>query len=213
MTSHDELPRRLSYEELADSLEHFLADWNGDGPLWVFGYGSLIWRPDLSFDERRPARVHGYHRRLCLWSRINRGTPQCPGLVAGLDRGGSCAGVVYRVPAAAVRGQFMQLWQREMMTNSYHPRHLDCRLEDGAIVSAVAFVVRRDAPNYAGRLDEQQILDVFHRGSCGRYGTSLEYLVNTVCALRAHGIVDPHLERLARHAGVDSAVWRSVPAA
>ncbi len=154
MTSYEELPRRLSYEELAVSLEHFLADWNGDGPLWVFGYGSLIWRPDLSFDERRPARVHGYHRRLCLWSRINRGTPQCPGLVAGLDRGGSCAGVVYRVPAAAVRGQFMQLWQREMMTNSYHPRHLDCRLEDGAIVSAVAFVVRRDAPNYAGRLDD-----------------------------------------------------------
>jgi cation transport protein ChaC len=99
------------------------------------------------------------------------------------------------------------------MTNSYQPRHLDCRVEDGSFVSAVAFVVRRDAPNYAGRLDEQQILAVFQRGSCGRYGTSLEYLVNTVCALRAHGIIDPHLERLARHAGVDSAIWRTAPAA
>jgi cation transport protein ChaC len=75
-------------------------------------------------------------------------------------------------------------------------------------VSAVAFVVRRDASNYAGRLDEGQILDVFARGSYGRYGTSLEYLVNTICALRSHGIVDPHLERLARHAGVDAATWR-----
>jgi glutathione-specific gamma-glutamylcyclotransferase len=175
----------------------------------VFGYGSLIWKPELSFDLRLPARVHGYHRRLCLWSRINRGTPQCPGLVAGLDRGGSCTGVVYQVPAAAVRSQFLQLWQREMMTNSYAPRLIDCRIGDGALVPAVAFVVRRDAPNYAGRLDERAILAVFERGSRGRYGTSLEYLVNTICALRSHGIVDPHLERLARHAGVDAAAWRS----
>ena len=202
------LPHRLSYEELEVSLEGFLAGWDGTGPFWVFGYGSLIWKPDLSFDLRSPARVHGYHRRLCLWSRINRGTPQCPGLVAGLDRGGSCAGVVYRVPAVAVRSQFSQLWQREMMTNSYEPRTLECRLSDGSFVDAVAFVVRRDAPNYTGRLDEQRILDVFARGSCGRYGTSLDYLVNTICALRTHGIVDPHLERLARHAGIDPDTWR-----
>lgn len=208
MNPDDGSPRRLSYEELEASLEAFLRDWNGATALWVFGYGSLIWKPELSFDMRRAARVHGYHRRLCLWSRINRGTPQCPGLVAGLDRGGSCTGVVYRVPAMAVRSQFSQLWQREMMTNSYAPRHLECRLDDGSLVSAVAFVVRRDASNYAGRLDEGQILDVFARGSYGRYGTSLEYLVNTICALRSHGIVDPHLERLARHAGVDAATWR-----
>jgi len=208
MNPDSELPRRLSYEELEVSLETFLTCWDGEQPLWVFGYGSLIWRPDLSFDLRAPARVHGYHRRLCLWSRINRGTPQCPGLVAGLDRGGSCAGVVYRVPASAVRGQFSQLWQREMMTNSYAPRLLECRIDDGTFVNAVAFVVRRDAPNYAGRLDERSILDVFARGSCGRYGTSLDYLVNTVCGLRAHGIVDPHLERLAQHAGVDPITWR-----
>jgi glutathione-specific gamma-glutamylcyclotransferase len=207
------LPHRLSYEELAASLDSFLASWDGNRPLWVFGYGSLIWKPDLSFDMRLPARVHGYHRRLCLWSRINRGTPQCPGLVAGLDRGGSCAGVVYRVAAAAVTTQFPQLWQREMMTNSYEPRHLECRLHDGTYVPAVAFVIRRDAPNYAGRLSERQILEVFEKGSCGRYGTSLEYLVNTICALRSHGIVDPHLERLARHAGVDSSTWRSANAA
>lgn len=100
-----------------------------------------------------------------------------------------------------------------MMTNSYEPRPLECRIEDGSFVAAVAFVVRRDAPNYAGRLDEQQILDVFTRGSCGRYGTSLDYLVNTICGLRSHGIVDPHFERLARHAGVDPSTWLPASAA
>lgn len=201
------VPGRLTYEQLEASLERYLAHWDGRRALWVFGYGSLIWKPELSFDQREPARVHGYHRRLCLWSRINRGTPDCPGLVAGLDRGGSCGGVAYRVPAAAVRSQFLQLWQRELMTNAYAPRNLDCRLPDGRCVSALTFVVRRDAPNYAGRLSEHDILDVFARGSCGRYGTSLEYLVNTIGALRSHGIADPHLERLARHAGVDAATW------
>ena len=112
-----------------------------------------------------------------------------------------------------MRSQFSQLWQREMMTNSYEPRTLECRLDDGSFIDAVAFVVRRDAPNYAGRLDEQHILDVFARGSYGRYGTSLDYLVNTICALRTHGIVDPHLERLARRAGIDPATWRDATSA
>ncbi len=73
------LQGRLTYEELAASLERYLERWDGRRALWVFGYGSLIWKPELSFDRREPARVHGYHRRLCLWSRINRGTPDCPG--------------------------------------------------------------------------------------------------------------------------------------
>jgi cation transport protein ChaC len=208
MTGDREL-RWLSPEELAASLDGLLDRWDTRTALWVFGYGSLIWKPDLSFDRREPARVHGYHRRLCLWSRVNRGTPQCPGLVAGLDRGGSCAGIAYRIPVESVRGQLTRLWQREMMTNSYHPRIIDCRLDSGAVVGALAFVVRRDAPNYTGRLDEEQIIEVFRRGSCGRYGTSLDYLVNTIRALRAHGIIDPHLERLARHAGVESSTWPS----
>ena len=85
-------------------LAHTLSAWGARKDLWVFGYASLIWNPGFDYTERRVARVYGHHRALKMWSRINRGTPQCPGLVAGLDRGGSCAGVVYRVPAAAVRG-------------------------------------------------------------------------------------------------------------
>lgn len=197
-----DLPQRLSREELEASLRRALAAWDGASPAWVFGYGSLIWKPELVFDRRLAARVHGYHRRLCLWSRVNRGTPECPGLVAGLDRGGSCAGVVYRVPAREVRRQFERLWEREMFMGSYAPRWLRCRAADGTDMPALAFVVRRDVANYAGKLTEAAILEVFRRGSSGRFGTSLDYLVNTVRSLREHGLRDPHFERLARHAGV-----------
>lgn len=203
MTGLPDIAGRLTRDDLAASLARVLAHWDGRSPAWVFAYGSLIWKPELVFDRRITARVHGYHRRLCLWSRVNRGTPDCPGLVAGLDRGGSCAGVVYRVPAEHVRPQFERLWDREMFMGSYAPRWLDCSLVDGTRARALAFVVRGDAPNYAGRLAEAQILDVFHRGSCGRFGTSLEYLVNTVRSLHEHGLRDPHLERLMRHAGVE----------
>jgi cation transport protein ChaC len=197
-----DLPLRLGPEAMAASLQCALAHWDNASPLWVFGYGSLIWKPELVFDRRLTARVHGYHRRLCLWSRVNRGTPDCPGLVAGLDRGGSCAGVVFRVPPRDARAQFEALWEREMFMGSYAPRWLDCRAVDGSLVRALAFVVRHDASNYAGRLSEHEILDVFRRGSCGRFGTSLDYLVNTVRSLHEHGLRDPHFERLARLAGV-----------
>ena len=199
-----DFPGRVSAEQQAASLASALGVWNGESPVWLFGYGSLIWNPEVTYDRRITARVHGYHRRLCLWSRVNRGTLECPGLVAGLDRGGSCAGVAYRLPAATAREELERLWDREMFMGSYAPRWLECRLssqaEEGALVSALGFVVRRDAPNYAGKLSEDEILAVFERGSCGRFGTSLDYLIKTVTSLREHGLSDPHLERLARHA-------------
>jgi len=201
-----DFPGRLSAEQQAASLDKALSGWDRASPLWLFGYGSLIWNPEVTYDRRITARVHGYHRRLCLWSRVNRGTVDCPGLVAGLDRGGSCAGIAYRLPAESAGDGLERLWDREMFLGSYAPRWLDCRLSadarEGPLVSALAFVVRRDAPNYAGKLTEREILAVFERGSCGRFGTSLDYLVKTVGSLREHGLRDPHLEQLARHAGV-----------
>ena len=89
--------------------------------MWVYGYGSLIWRPDFAFEERRLATLHGHHRALCLWSRVNRGTPECPGLVFGLDRGGSCRGVAYRLAGDQVPDYFPALWDREMSTGAYLP--------------------------------------------------------------------------------------------
>jgi len=106
------------------------------------------------------------------------------------------------VRARSLRTEFERLWVREMFMGSYSPRWLNCRLGNGSLVPALAFVVRRDAPNYAGKLSERQILSVFTRGSCGRFGTSLDYLVNCVRGLREHGLRDPHFERLARHAGI-----------
>ncbi len=202
-----DFPGRITAEQQAASLKTALAIWDRRAPLWLFGYGSLIWNPEVTYDRRIVARVHGYHRRLCLWSRLNRGTFDCPGLVAGLDRGGSCAGVAYRLPAKTAPSELERLWDREMFLGSYAPRWLDCRLShkagNGSHVSALAFVVRRDAPNYTGKLSEAEILAVFERGSCGRFGTSLDYLVRTVHALREYGLRDPHFERLARHAGVE----------
>jgi cation transport protein ChaC len=201
-----DFPGRLSAEQQAASLDKALSGWDRASPMWLFGYGSLIWNPELTYDRRITARVHGYHRRLCLWSRVNRGTVDCPGLVAGLDRGGSCAGIAYRLPPESAGDELERLWDREMFLGSYAPRWLDCRLsadaQEGPLVSALAFVVRRNAPNYAGKLTEREILEVFARGSCGRFGTSLDYLVKTVGSLREHGLRDPHLEQLARHAGV-----------
>lgn len=199
-------PHRLTPAQLGQSLAATLAGWNGRCALWVFAYGSLIWKPELDYDLRVPARVHGYHRKLCLRSIRYRGTLDCPGIVAGLDRGGSCLGVAYRVPAAAVHRQFEALWEREMFMGSYQPRWLHCHRGGqsgghaggrGARLSALAFVVRHDAPNYCGRLPEAQLIDILRR-ACGHYGSSLDYLQRTVTALHEAGLRDPHLERLAR---------------
>lgn len=190
--------QRLSREQLSASLDAMLAQWDGHAPIWVFAYGSLMWKPEFEYEWRVPARVHGYHRRLCLRSVTYRGTRECPGLVAGLDRGGSCAGALYRLPFAGLHKQLVKLWEREMFLGSYAPRWLTATsLGDGQRADAIAFVVRRDARNYCGPLPDTDVVDVLNR-ACGHYGTNLEYLLQTVTALRALGLRDPHLERLAR---------------
>ena len=190
--------QRLGAEELRASLAATLAGWNGRTPLWIFGYGSLIWKPEFEHDLRVPARVHGYHRKLCLRSIRYRGSFEQPGLVAGLDRGGSCAGIAYRLPAAAVHRHLPLLWEREMFMGSYAARWLRARRLDGrGDVRALAFVIRTDGPNYCGRLPEEEIVAVLAHAR-GIYGTSLDYLQRTVQALHADGLRDRHLERLAR---------------
>jgi cation transport protein ChaC len=187
---------RLGADELRASLAAALTGWNGRTPLWIFGYGSLIWKPEFEFDRRVPAHVFGYHRKLCLRSIKYRGTFECPGVVAGLDRGGSCAGIAYRMPAEVVHRQLPALWEREMFMGSYAARWLQARRLDGrGTVRAMAFVVVRDGPHYCGHLSERQLLRVLTT-ACGIYGSSLDYLQRTVQALRADGLHDPHLERL-----------------
>ena len=192
-------PARWTEAQMRASLAEALGRWDGRSPLWVFGYGSLIWKPEFAFEAREPARINGYHRRLCLRSVTYRGTHDCPGIVAGLDRGGSCLGMAYRIVAAEVLTVFGQLWEREMFLGSYRPTWLRAQLLRGPRVEALAFVVRRDAFNYGGHLSEDELVDILVR-ACGSKGSSLEYLQRTVAALHEAGLRDPHLERLMHRA-------------
>ncbi|MEZ5646845.1 MAG: gamma-glutamylcyclotransferase [Burkholderiaceae bacterium] len=180
-------------------MQHTLAQWRAQGPrpdLWVFAYGSLIWRPDFEVAEQRLAQVHGYSRSLHMWSRVNRGTPERPGLVFALTAGGSCQGLALRVPHERVEGLMPTLWAREMPNPVYDPKWLLCRTSQGH-VRALAFTLSRHSPNYTGHLSEAQYRDIFAH-SRGRYGTTLDYARQTLQGLRAHGIEDRALAHLLR---------------
>ncbi len=179
-----------------EMLERALAEWGGTDDLWIFGYGSLIWRPDFDFAERRPARVHGWHRALKMWSRINRGTPERPGLVFGLLTGGCCRGVVFRIPQSDGAGTLTRLWGREMITAVYDPRWLTAHTPQGP-VRALAFTLSRKSPSHTGELTEAQYKAIFDEAQ-GIYGTTLDYAHRTLEELRRHDIRDRNLERLLR---------------
>ncbi|HVL46424.1 MAG TPA: gamma-glutamylcyclotransferase, partial [Acidovorax sp.] len=155
---------------------------------------SLIWRPDFDYAERRAAKVHGWHRALKMWSRVNRGTPECPGLVFGMLSGGSCRGMVFRVDKAHARQVMINLWQREMPTGVYDPRWLTCHTPHGP-VSALAFTLSRKSPNHTGELPDHEYRRIFDE-ACGRYGTTRDYAQATYDELRRHGIHDRALARL-----------------
>ena len=187
--------RLLTEAELTESLECTLGNWDRASDLWLFGYGSLIWNPGLPTAESVRAKVHGYHRGLYLWSRVNRGTPEQPGLVLALDRGGSCSGIAFRLAAEGAMPHLVTLWRREMAMGSYRPMWLPCSLADGRRVAALAFVMRRDVPTYTGKLSDLTVQTVFGCAT-GRYGTTLDYVSRTVEALRDSGMPDRALEAL-----------------
>jgi glutathione-specific gamma-glutamylcyclotransferase len=159
------------------------------GDVWVFAYGSLIWNPIFPFADKRVARIYGFHRSFCLWSRIGRGTPEKPGLVLGLDHGRSCAGLAYRIAAPHVRDELRLLWRREMVTGSYVPTWVKARTPQGA-VAAIAFVINHRSVAYAGRLPCTEAARRI-REAAGIHGPCAEYLLRTVAGLREHGIHDP----------------------
>ncbi|WP_048441297.1 gamma-glutamylcyclotransferase [Caenimonas sp. SL110] len=178
----------------AAMLEKTLTEWGERGDLWVFGYGSLIWKPEFDFAERRPARVHGWHRALRMWSRINRGTPERPGLVFGMLSGGCCQGMVFRIPHARGREVLAQLWAREMAMAVYDPKWLTCHTSHGP-VEALAFTLSRKSPSHTGVLTPEEYRRIFTEAS-GIYGTTHEYAHRTLEELRRHNIHDKGLERL-----------------
>ena len=186
----------LSEAAIEESLNRALAERNSDDPVWVFGYGSLIWNPLMRFAERRVAKVRGYHRGFYLWSKINRGSPEKPGLVLALDRGGSCGGVAYRLHPEHVMAEFKLLWRREMLAPAYFARWVDVHTDSG-VVKALTFVVDRSTGEYAGRLSDDEIVSIA-LGAHGHFGSCADYLLDTAMSLEQHGISDQRMRRLAR---------------
>ena len=181
---------------LADAIQR----WGGERDLWVFGYASLIWRPEFDAAEQRCASVHGWHRALRMRSRVNRGTPECPGLVFALVPGGSCRGMAYRIERRHVTAELERLWAREMPTGVYDPKWLTCRTPHGP-VRALAFTLSRTSPAHTGTLSDAQVLEILRRAR-GRFGSTLDYLLDTAKSLHSRGIRDREIERLvalARH--------------
>jgi cation transport protein ChaC len=165
--------------------------------LWIFGYGSLMWRPGFAYLERRRARLTGYHRCFCITSTHHRGSPHRPGLVLGLDRGGVCDGIAYRVAAPEAAGVLAYLRERELVNGVYREVRAPVRLGGGATASctAIAYVAAREHPSYAGRLP-LHVQAHRIRGARGLSGENLDYLVNTVRHLADLGIRERELERL-----------------
>jgi len=175
-------------------LDRTIAEWQGHGDVWIFGYASLIWRPEFEAVEDRPAIVYGWHRALAMRSRINRGTPECPGLVFALVPGGSCRGRAYRIEHSRVEGELHRLWQREMPTGVYDPKWLSCRTPEG-VVRGLTFTLSRRSPSHTGALPDVELVEIL-RTANGRYGSTLAYLVETARSLRTCGIRDRDVERL-----------------
>ena len=166
--------------------------------LWVFGYGSLMWRPGFEFLDQTPARLIGEHRALCVYSFDHRGTPEKPGLVLGLDRGGACRGIAFRVAARLRDTTIGYLRGREQTTHVYREVTRSVWLGSDARqrVSALTYVVDRGHVQYAGRLPLAEQLRIVRQGH-GRSGNNRDYVLSTVRAIESQGFRDRELHRLA----------------
>ncbi|MFK5980771.1 MAG: gamma-glutamylcyclotransferase [Rhizobiaceae bacterium] len=165
------------------------------GDFWVFGYGSLMWKPGFPFSEERRAKIHGLHRSLCIYSWRHRGTEEKPGLVFGLDLGGFCQGVAFRVSDENREEVHAYLRERELITHVYKEKWHDIELADGRSVNSLVYVVDQAHPQYAGVLSHDEQLRLVSTAS-GMSGNNKDYVVSTVQQLQAHDVPDEALERL-----------------
>ena len=186
--------RALTEEELKRSREAALAGHPPDRDLALFAYGSLIWNPAFNFCRRETARVHGFHRRFCLWTHLGRGTPERPGLVLGLEAGGSCRGLLYGIAAEEIASESEILWRREMVTGAYRPAWVTAQTEAGP-ERALTFLINRRHERYSGRLSDAAIVETLATAS-GPLGACADYLFNTTVHLEQLGIADRSMRRL-----------------
>src|SRR5262249_43539869 len=159
--------------EIEADLDRTLARHPPGADIWLFGYGSLMWNPAIHFTERRAGEVHGWHRRYCLWLHGGRGSPDNPGLMLALERGGSCGGILFRISTAEARSELLLAWRRELFTDAYHSRWVTARTPYGP-VQAVTFVANRAHLRYAGRLDEPSVAARL-ASATGSLGSCVQY--------------------------------------
>ncbi|MDG4874618.1 gamma-glutamylcyclotransferase [Mesorhizobium sp. WSM4935] len=186
----------LDDSDYAAMLDAFEAELPATEPLWLFGYGSLIWKPEIEHAEERVALARGWHRSFCMKMTRWRGTKEQPGLMMALDRGGQCKGVAFRLVEKNRRQALDRLFRREvtLKPTSYRPRLLQLSTDKGPL-RALAFVINRNGTTYAGPLSEEEVVERLAT-SCGHWGSGADYLYNTVKNLEQRGIHDAHLWRL-----------------
>jgi cation transport protein ChaC len=184
-----------SEDQLLASRRAMIPDDTDCRDLWVFGYGSLIYNPIIAHEQRLIARIHGYHRRFCLWTQIGRGSPECPGLVLSLDRGGSCVGVGFKLQPDTAIAELDLLWRREMMTLAYNARWLRLHTDDG-IKHGLAFVANPQRPAYAPPMPFEDLVTTVAT-AIGFNGPCHDYLFDTVAGMTDCGIRDHSMEKLA----------------
>lgn len=203
---NDSQTKLASDEELLASRRAMVPDDADTSDIWVFGYGSLIFNPVMDYVARARGRIYGHHRRFCLWTRLGRGSPDCPGLVLALDRGGSCTGVAFKLNPELAIAELDLLWRREMVTLAYRASWLtfhpdggsDAGREAGAGTKrAISFIARPERENYAAPMTLKDEADVIATAT-GFIGPCRDYLFDTVKALEEDGISDPHLKKLRR---------------
>ncbi len=165
------------------------------GDLWIFGYASLMWSPGFRYSHKFPGRVHGYHRAFCVHSTRYRGTPERPGLVMGLCRGGSCWGVVFRISAKRSASVLAYLYRREMRNRVYKPRFVRVRVRGGREVRALAFVADPQHRQFAGDLSLRRTAQLIAQGR-GLRGRNVDYLGYTLAHMHELGVKDTHLDRV-----------------
>ncbi|WP_310618964.1 gamma-glutamylcyclotransferase [Flexibacterium corallicola] len=178
-------------EELLASFQKVISKIPKQQDIWVFGYGSLIWNPSFKFTARKVAVLQNWHRSFCL-STFGRGASDNPGVILGLDKGGSCKGVVFRIDARQIEEELKILWQREMIVGAYKPCWLPLEV-DGEDTKALAFVVNQEHGRYLGDISEEEVAKRIVNAH-GPLGSCLEYFENTFSSLSSLGLHDEHLE-------------------
>ncbi|HUO90929.1 MAG TPA: gamma-glutamylcyclotransferase [Rhizomicrobium sp.] len=182
--------RRASLKAVRDSIPPA-------SDAWIFGYGSLMWNPAINVADSRKAHVRGYHRTFCLTLEVGRGAPGKPGLMLGIDRGGSCTGVAHRLATDQIESELSILWMREMLSGVYEPRWVNADVEGLGRTRALAFVINRYHPRYEGVLEDAVAAQRIAVAS-GLLGTNREYLYRTIQHLDSLGIEDGRMHSLER---------------